>query len=277
MVLTREALQITPSAYAVFHRALRALQEEGVPFTVGGGVALYFHVGVSRPLKDLDLFVTPRHVAPALQTLQRAGFSTTLKHPEWLGQALLDGHQTDVIFGLGNWLASVDELWLARSEPRVFLDLSVRLAPPEEMIWSKAFICARERYDAADVFHYLLRLGHRIDWGHLLRRFGEHWEVLLSHLIMFRYIYPADVDRVPGWVLDDLLQRLAEERRRPWRGPRLCRGPLLDGIGSYAVDVTTWGYVDARREARQQLVRRLRSTPGFPVQAVDPTPDAGGL
>ena len=46
--------------------------------------------------------------------------------------------------------------------------MPVLLAPPEEMIWSKAFVCERERYDGADVNHLLRACGRQMDWQRLL-------------------------------------------------------------------------------------------------------------
>ena len=56
------------------------------------------------------------------------------------------------------------------------------LSPPEEMIWSKAFVQERERYDGADVIHLLRELGPTLDWPRLLMRFGDRWRVLLSFI-----------------------------------------------------------------------------------------------
>ena len=47
--------------------------------------------------------------------------------------------------------------------------MPVKLAPAEEMIWSKAFIMERERYDGADVAHLLHACARRMDWQRLLR------------------------------------------------------------------------------------------------------------
>ena len=35
-----------------------------------------------------------------------------------------------------------------------------------------------------------------------------HWEVLLMHLLNFRWIYPTERDNVPRWLMDELLERL---------------------------------------------------------------------
>ena len=41
----------------------------------------------------------------------------------------------------------------------------------------------------------------------MLRRFDRYWEVLLGHLMMFRFAYPCERDAVPDWVMAELLSR----------------------------------------------------------------------
>ena len=60
------------------------------------------------------------------------------------------------------------------------------------MIWTKAFVMERERYDGGDVAHLLLKCSEQLDWHRLVSRFDSHWRVLLSHLILFGYIYPSE-------------------------------------------------------------------------------------
>ena len=80
------------------------------------------------------------------------------------------------------------------------------------MIWSKAFIQERERFDGADVIHLLRETGPSLDWPRLLMRFGDHWRVLLSHLILFGFVYPDKRQNVPAWVMDELMRRLSVSR-----------------------------------------------------------------
>ena len=87
----------------------------------------------------------------------------------------------------------------------------VRFCAPEEAIWSKAFILERERYDGADIAHLILAAAQQMDWRRLLRRFGEHWRVLLSHLMLFGFIYPGRAHVVPAWLLDELWQAACRE------------------------------------------------------------------
>jgi hypothetical protein len=122
--------------------------------------------------------------------------------------------------------------------------VAVRLCPPEEMIWSKAFIMERERYDGADIAHLLHELAPRLDWRRLLERFDDHWRVLLSHLVLFGFIYPGRRDRIPGWVMQGLVGRLQREQRPAWGSEGTCRGTLLSRT-QYLVDLEE-GYSDGR-------------------------------
>jgi hypothetical protein len=68
--------------------------------------------------------------------------------------------------------------------------------------------------------------------------------VLLSHLVLFGFIYPAQRSRVPAWLMDDLLERLREELGQPPPATRLCAGTLLSRE-QYLYDLQQ-GLVDAR-------------------------------
>lgn len=123
--------------------------------------------------------------------------------------------------------------------------MTAKLTPAEEMIWSKAFIMERERYDGADVVHLLDARAERLNWPRLLDRMGPHWRVLLSHLIQFGYIYPGEGHRIPAWVMKDLLDRIQNEVEAPASATPLCRGTLVSRE-QYLHDVERQGYIDAR-------------------------------
>jgi len=112
------------------------------------------------------------------------------------------------------------------------------------MIWSKSFVLERERYDGADVNHLLLACGEELDWGRLLSRFDRYWEVLFSHLLLFRFVYPGCRDVVPRWVVKELVRRTlagpAEELPEA-----LCRGNLVSRV-QYQHDLDG-GLEDGRR------------------------------
>ena len=114
------------------------------------------------------------------------------------------------------------------------------------MIWSKAFVNERERYDGADVNHLILKAGRSMDWERLMRRFDRYWEVLLSHLMMFRFAYPSERDIVPDWVMAELMSPHAGHRPARATGrSKLCRGNLISRV-NYTVDIHHWGFRDGR-------------------------------
>jgi Nucleotidyl transferase of unknown function (DUF2204) len=235
-----------------FHRkSVAALHAAEVPFLIGGAYVVEVYAGVSRGTKDFDLYVRPDHVKAALGALARAGYETELTFPHWLAKATRAGDVVDLIFRAGNGLCEVDDSWFERALDEKLLGLPVKLCAPEEMIWMKAYIMERERFDGADIAHILRCYAAEIDWPHLVRRFGPDWRVLLSHLILFGYIYPGERARIPAGVMEDLMTRLRGEANTS--GPdRLCRGTLLSRQ-QYLMDVQEWGLRDARLEERVRM------------------------
>jgi len=229
------------------HReALRLLQEQGLEPLVGGAYALKTHTGIWRDTKDLDLFLRKDQVQRALDVLARAGYRTEMTDEIWLAKAYSGPWFVDLIFSSGNGIATVDERWRSRAAPGTVLGLQALVVPAEEMIWQKAFIQERERFDGADIHHLLRCKGGHLDWDHLLKRFGErHWEVLLVHLITYRYAFPCEKDQVPETVMRELIRRLEQRESEPAGADRICRGTLLSRQ-QYLHETNVEGYRDAR-------------------------------
>ena len=225
--MPRTKHELGPKKRAFFTEVLRALVSTGRPFLVGGGYALRAHTGTGRVARDLDVFVHPRDVRFLLDHFEGLGYRTDLTFPHWLGKVYKDRIYVDLIFGSGNGVAAVDDAWFEHAFESEVLGIPVRLSPAEEMLWSKSFVMERERYDGADVVHLLDVHGRDLDWNRLLHRFGPHKLVLLSHLVLFHFVFPSKIDRVPGWVWDDLLRHLADSRRDAKRADDVCRGTLL--------------------------------------------------
>ncbi len=232
-------------AWTFYRHALTILQKQQVPFLVGGTYALECYTGIRRNVKDLDIFVLPQDCNRVLEELTLAGYQTELVDPKWLGRVICGDDVIDVIFGPGNDLTPVDDMWFEHGVEQNVLDIPVKLCAPEEILWPKAFIMERNHYEGADIAHLLRACSEQINWPRLLHRFGPHWRVLLSHLVLFGFIYPAEQARISGWIMQELLQRLQNELSGPIPADQMCQGTLLSRT-QYLPDIELWGYQDAR-------------------------------
>ncbi len=79
-------VELSPGTRNFYVRTLTALNEEGVPFLVGGAFALAKHAGIERHTKDLDIFVYRDDRDRILQTLAAAGYRTEVPFPTLAGQ-----------------------------------------------------------------------------------------------------------------------------------------------------------------------------------------------
>jgi hypothetical protein len=233
-------------AASFYRRLLQSLQTQRLPFLIGGAYGYAELTGIRRPTKDLDIFVRQSDWERLAQTALQAGYHAELTFAHWLGKIHGDGGLfVDVIFNSGNGLSPVDDAWFHHASDAQLLGLPVKLVPAEESIWTKAFIMERERYDGADVAHLIHACALRIDWLRLLKRFGPHWRVLLSHLVLFGFIYPGERALVPRWLMDGLIERLRVETHSASPRTGHCAGTLLSRE-QYLPDVERKGYADVR-------------------------------
>jgi len=230
-------------AASFYIEAVRALQDTGIPFLVGGAFAFSHYSKVPRDTKDIDVFVRPDDCPRVLDAFSQRGYDTDMPFPHWLGKIQKGDHFMDVIFSSGNGVARVDDLWFDHAPKAEVLGHIVRVCPVEETIWSKAFIQERERFDGADVLHLLRETGPSLDWPRLLMRFGDYWRVLLSHLILFGFVYPDKRQNIPQWVMDELVRRLSVSR--PNLNNDTCYGTLLSRE-QFRYDVNHLKYRDGR-------------------------------
>lgn len=240
-----------PEAEAFYAEALRVLAGLGLPFLLAGTYAVSAYTGISRETKDLDIFCKAGDSPRILAHFKELGYAVEVEDDRWIGKVREGQCFFDVIFASSNGTMPVGDAWFAHARPMDVLGTTVRIVAPTELIWSKCFIALRERYDGADIAHVMLRASDEIDWHRLLGYMEVHWEVLLTHLINFRWIYPSERHRVPGWLLDELLDRLASQRELPSADMKVCRGRMFSRT-DYEIDVKAWGFADVGGEGERR-------------------------
>jgi len=235
----------------------------GVPYVVSGAFALQKHTGIWRDTKDLDLFLPAEAVPQALRYLQEQGFETEICDPVWLAKAHRNGYYVDLITGMSNAVITVDLSWIDRASCTVILGVPVRVLAAEELIASKLFVNFRERFDGADIVHIIYGTRGKLDWQRLRQLIGEHWELLLWELVLYRYVYPAYQHYVPSEVWNDLLSRLRRELESPSANSPF-RGSLVDDR-MFAIDVKEWGLENLLEERRSQHGSRIAAGAALPL------------
>ena len=240
--------QLDADTKLFYLNAMHVLDESGIDYLVGGAYSLAHLAGVVRHTKDFDVFVRKGHELHALGALQNWGCRTELTFPHWLGKAYQRGGEAfvDVIFGSGNGLCPVDDDWFEHAVAGRVFDRDALLVPAEEIIWTKAFIQERERFDGADIAHLIWSQAETLDWNRLLRRFAGHEQVLLAHLLLFTYIYPGERRKVPQRIIVRLYEKV---RAQPPATEKVCQGTFISRE-QYLMDLRDRGYVDARLEPR---------------------------
>jgi hypothetical protein len=235
--------EVTAEAAAFYAESLRLLEASRIPFMLAGTYALNHYTGVTRPTKDLDVFCKAGDYPRILAFFRARGFDTEVEDERWIAKVKRGEHFFDVIFNAAVGASPVNDEWFAHAERATIYGTEVDIVSPTHFIWSKAFLQDRYRYDGADIAHVVLKQHGRIDWRRLLSCMEQNWEVLLMHVVNFRYVYPSERDRVPRWLVEELASRLREQLDLPPPQVPICRGRLLSPR-DYAVDVRDWGFAD---------------------------------
>lgn len=239
----------------LFSCVLSALEERHVPYAVSGAFALRQHTGICRFTKDLDLFMTPCVRAQVIPYLREQGFQCDVCDPVWLSKARKGGFFVDLITGMSNGVLVVEDSWIERASPAVIHNVKTRVLAPEELVASKIFVSRRERFDGADIAHIIYGTFPGFDWDRELQLIGDHWEMLLWSLLLFRYVYPAQTHYVPKRIWDDLLQRFQREITNP--NPKAkFRGSLVDD-NMFAIDLNEWGLANLLEDNRRLRLREM--------------------
>lgn len=266
----REILPVTSSVpedlpaeqELLFREVLTVLEQNKVPFAVSGAFALRQHTGICRFTKDLDIFLSHHDTPAALARLRERGFECEVRDPVWLAKAHRDDYFVDLITGMSNGVIRVDRSWIDRAHAAEVFGVQTRVLAPEELLVSKLFVTRRERFDGADIAHVIYGVRGKLKWDRVLQLVGEHWEILLWALLLFRYVYPGQSNYVPKAVWKDLLTRLRNELSSPNPEARF-RGSLVDD-NMFAIDVEEWGLDNLLQESRARApkITLAREEPG---------------
>lgn len=154
---------------SVLRDAVRAIEEDGIPYAMIGGIPSVV-LGRPRwsPKEDIDFFVKPEDATKVLEALDRAGFKTEERDPQWLYKGTKDGVLVDIIFRSSGDFYFDDEM-IQRAFIGEFKGLNFRMLAPEDLVVMKALA---HKEDTPQYWHDALSIIARseLDWDYLVRR-----------------------------------------------------------------------------------------------------------
>jgi hypothetical protein len=226
-----------------YAEVLKVLKDSKFSFMVAGGFAVNAYTGLRRPTKDIDIFVKAGDYPKILNKFTSLGFKTQVQDERWIAKIHKGKLYVDLIFGSSNLVAPVNDDWFKDSKTAKIFNFEVHIPSVTDLIRSKVFIQNRDRYDGSDINHLILLKHQEINWERLLCDMEQYWEVLLGHLLNFRFIYPSERERIPSWLLRELISRLEHQFELPTPRMKVCRGRMFS-VADYTVDVTELGFAD---------------------------------
>jgi hypothetical protein len=231
----------SPQKYQFYSEALKILNQSEIPYLVGGGLAVHIYAGIQREVHDLDIFCKAGDAQRIMKLFMDKEFQSQVIDPRWISKVYKNDDFVDLIFNSVNSLCPVDDSWFTHAQDKELFGVNTKVVGPEELIWCKIYIQDRTHFDWPDINHLILKQGKNIDWKHVLNRLEQHWPLLLGGLLNFRFVYPFDIEIVPKWLMEELIERLKDQIDLPAMQGQVCLGPLLSQR-DYVVDVEQWGY-----------------------------------
>ena len=217
--------------WSIYQRVIADCRAAGLPFAVGGGLAIGVYTGRWRNTKDIDLYVLRKDVERAKEILSRAGlvdYYDQLPYDRaWIYRSVHDKTIVDVIFSMANHKSDVDETWIMGGPEVTIGGETFRVVPPEEMIWAKLYVLQKDRCDWPDVFNMIYAQHEQLDWRRLVDRLGADAPLLRSVLTVFGWLCPALTRKLPRWLWEETEKPAVESLppradlldRREWFSP----------------------------------------------------------
>jgi hypothetical protein len=214
---------------------LRQTRERGIPFAIGGGIAVALYVPQRQSTKDIDIYVRPSDREEMIEIFTRCGlkdYYEKLPYDRyWIYRGYKGESIVDVMWGMPNRRAIVDDEWLTRGPEIEVHGERVRALAPEELIGAKLYVLQRDRSDWPDILNIFYATVSSLDWDHLIRRVGSDAPLLEAILTILAWLCPGRAARIPAAVRRKLKEAARGPRvgiphdnlldTRPWFLPRL--------------------------------------------------------
>jgi predicted nucleotidyltransferase len=169
---------------ATMKKAGGALNEAGIPFVLGGGLACWAR-GAPKTEHDVDFLVRPEDAEHAQQTLAQAGMRTESPPEGWLLKAYDDEVLVDLIFDPQG--GPIDDGIFDRAEELEVYAMRMKVAALEDVLVQKLLALKEQEPDYSSVLELARALREQVDWDDVRDRtrdspFAKAYFILLDEL-----------------------------------------------------------------------------------------------
>jgi predicted nucleotidyltransferase len=165
-------------------RAGGVLNEAGIPFVLGGGLAAWARGG-PKTEHDVDFLVKPEDAERAQQALSEAGMRIERPPEGWLLKAYDDGVLVDLIFDPHD--GPIDDGIFERAEDLEVHAMRMKVASLEDVLVQKLLAISEQEPDYSSVLELARSLREQVDWNDVRERtktspFAKGYFTLLDEL-----------------------------------------------------------------------------------------------
>jgi hypothetical protein len=150
-------------------KAAAALRNAGIPFLLGGGIAIWAHGGTESD-HDIDFMIRPQDKERAFQALADAGMRPEKPPEHWLYKVYDGDWMIDLIFNPAG-LEMTDEL-VARGEEMEVKAMTMRVMRPDDVLVTKLMAMNEHTMNFESCIEIARALREKIDWSYVRERTG---------------------------------------------------------------------------------------------------------
>lgn len=159
--------EVAPELTDSLKRSVAALEGQGVPYLLGGGLGCWARGGPPSS-NDIDLMVKPEDAERAQEALAEAGMRPETPPEQWLRKAWDGDILVDLIFEPSGM--RIDDEVIARGEVLSVMAMQVRVMDLDDILTTKLMALDEHSADYRDLILITRSLREQIDWEPLRER-----------------------------------------------------------------------------------------------------------
>jgi Uncharacterised nucleotidyltransferase len=145
-------------------RAVAAIEQEGVPYLLGGGLGCWARGGPPSS-NDIDLMIKPEDAERAQQALAEAGMRPESPPEQWLLKAYDGDILIDLIFEPSGM--RIDDEVIARGDDLSVMAMNIHVMNLNDILITKLMALDEHSVDYGDLILITRSLREQIDWARI--------------------------------------------------------------------------------------------------------------